>query len=153
VAHGPVRVYVMGERGAKNEPATAEDIEKMAAIVQEGIEAGALGFSTSRTIVHRAIDGEPVPGTFAAEDEVFGIGRGMQRAGAGIFELAPAGTIGKVSLDPGLRNVRPALTECTVKAVLSSPPGVSILTRPIPDTWSTGHYSGRESEFIGTRAP
>lgn len=95
VAHGPVRAYVMGERGAKNEPATPDDIEKMSAIVQEGIEAGALGFSTSRTIVHRAIDGEPVPGTFAAEDEVFGIGRALKRAGAGIFELAPAGTVGE----------------------------------------------------------
>ena len=48
VAHGPVRVYVMGERGAKNEPATPEDIQKMSEIVEEGIEAGALGFSTSR---------------------------------------------------------------------------------------------------------
>ena len=98
VAHGPVRVYVMGERGAKNEPATPDDIQKMSEIVQEGIEAGALGFSTSRTIVHRAVDGEPVPGTFAAEDEMFGIGRGMQRAGAGIFELAPAGTVGEDEL-------------------------------------------------------
>jgi N-acyl-D-aspartate/D-glutamate deacylase len=98
VAHGPVRAYVMGERGAKNEPATPEDIEKMSAIVEEGLEAGALGFSTSRTIVHRAIDGEPVPGTFAAEDEIFGIGRALQRVGAGIFELAPAGTVGEDEL-------------------------------------------------------
>src|SRR3954449_587930 len=67
VPHGAVRGYVMGERGAKNEPATAEDIEAMAAIVKAGIQAGALGFSTSRTLAHRAIDGEPVPGTFAAE--------------------------------------------------------------------------------------
>jgi len=98
VAHGPVRAYVMGERGAKNEPATPQDIERMSAIVEEGLQAGALGFSTSRTIVHRAIDGEPVPGTFAAEDEVFGIGRALQRAGAGIFELAPAGTVGEDEL-------------------------------------------------------
>ena len=62
VPHGAVRGFVMGERGARNEPATAEDIEAMAAIVREGIEAGALGFSTSRTLAHRAIDGEPVPG-------------------------------------------------------------------------------------------
>ena len=62
VPHGAVRGYVMGERGAKNEPATADDIEAMAAIVRDGIEAGALGFSTSRTIAHMAIDGEPVPG-------------------------------------------------------------------------------------------
>jgi N-acyl-D-aspartate/D-glutamate deacylase len=95
VPHGAVRAYVMGERGARNEPATADDIEAMAAIVKEGIAAGALGFSTSRTIVHRAVDGEPVPGTFAAEDELFGIGRVLGELGTGLFELAPAGVMGE----------------------------------------------------------
>jgi N-acyl-D-aspartate/D-glutamate deacylase len=95
VPHGAVRAYVMGERGARNEAATAEDIAAMARLVEEGIEAGALGFSTSRTIVHRAIDGEPVPGTFAAEDELFGIGRVLSRLGRGVFELAPAGAMGE----------------------------------------------------------
>lgn len=92
VPHGAVRGYVMGDRGAKNEPASPGDIEAMARIVAEGIAAGALGFSTSRTLAHRAIDGEPVPGTFAAEDELFGIARGM---GGGVFELAPAGALGE----------------------------------------------------------
>ena len=91
VPHGAVRAYVMGERGAENEPATAEDIARMAEIVREGLAAGALGFSTSRTIAHRAIDGRNVPGTFAAEDELFGIGRAMP---SGVFELAPAGVTG-----------------------------------------------------------
>jgi N-acyl-D-aspartate/D-glutamate deacylase len=95
VPHGAVRGYVMGERGAKNEPANAEDIEAMAAIVREGIRAGALGFSTSRTLAHRAIDGEPVPGTFAAEDELFGIGRVLGELDTGVFELAPAGALGE----------------------------------------------------------
>ena len=95
VPHGAVRAYVMGERGARNEPATPEDIEAMAAIVRDGIQAGALGFSTSRTIMHRAVDGEPVPGTFAAEDELFGIGRVLGELGAGLFELAPAGVMGE----------------------------------------------------------
>jgi N-acyl-D-amino-acid deacylase len=95
VPHGPVRGYVMGERGARNEPATPEDILAMAAIVKDAIRAGALGFSTSRTIVHRAVDGEPVPGTFAAEEELFGIGRALRDAGAGLFELAPAGVVGE----------------------------------------------------------
>src|SRR5690349_19407618 len=95
VPHGAVRAYVMGERGAKNEAATADDIDKMAAIVKQGIEAGALGFSTSRTIAHMAIDGEPVPGTFAAEDELFGIGRVLGDLGTGVFELAPAGALGE----------------------------------------------------------
>jgi N-acyl-D-amino-acid deacylase len=92
VPHGAVRAYVMGERGARNEPATPEDIEAMARIVAEGIAAGAFGFSTSRTLAHRAIDGEPVPGTFAAEEELFGIARVM---GGGVFELAPAGALGE----------------------------------------------------------
>jgi N-acyl-D-aspartate/D-glutamate deacylase len=95
VAHGPVRFYVMGERGANNEPASAEDVATMAAIVREAVAAGALGFSTSRTIVHRAISGEPVPGTFAAEDELFGIGQALGELGAGLFELAPAGAMGE----------------------------------------------------------
>jgi N-acyl-D-amino-acid deacylase len=100
VPHGAVRGYVMGERGAKNEPATAEDIAQMAAIVKEGIEAGGLGFSTSRTLAHKAMDGEPVPGTFAAEDELFGIGRVLGEVGRGVFELAPAAIDGMDSADP-----------------------------------------------------
>jgi N-acyl-D-aspartate/D-glutamate deacylase len=95
IPHGSVRAYVMGERGAKNEPATPADIERMAEIIREAIEAGALGVSTSRTIAHMAIDGEPVPGTFAAEDELFGIGRALGELGTGIFELAPAGALGE----------------------------------------------------------
>ncbi len=95
VPHGAVRAYVMGERGAANEAATAEDIKEMAEVVREGMLAGALGFSTSRTLAHRAIDGEPVPGTFAAEDELFGIGSVLGELGSGVFELAPAGALGE----------------------------------------------------------
>jgi N-acyl-D-aspartate/D-glutamate deacylase len=95
VPHGAVRAYVMGDRGAKNEPATPDDIVAMAAIVREGMRAGALGFSTSRTLAHMAIDGEPVPGTFAAEDELFGIGAVLGELGTGVFELAPAGALGE----------------------------------------------------------
>src|SRR4029079_10272786 len=95
VPHGSVRAYVMGDRGARNEPATPADIDAMAAIVRDAIAHGALGVSTSRTIAHMAIDGEPVPGTFAAEDELFGIGRALADAGGGIFELAPAGALGE----------------------------------------------------------
>jgi N-acyl-D-aspartate/D-glutamate deacylase len=88
VPHGAVRAYVRGERGARNEPATADDIARMAAIVKDGIAAGAVGFTTSRTLLHRAVDGEPVPGTFAAEDELIGIGRVMGELGRGVFEMA-----------------------------------------------------------------
>jgi N-acyl-D-amino-acid deacylase len=85
VPHGAVRAYVMGERGARNAPATADDVRGMAAIVRDGMAAGAVGFSTSRTQLHRAVDGEVVPGTYAGEDELLGIGRAM---GGGVFELA-----------------------------------------------------------------
>ena len=88
IPHGAVRAYVMGERGANNEAATYDDIEAMAAIVEEGIRAGALGFSTSRTMLHLAKDGKPVPGTFANKDELIGIAEAMQRGGHGIFEMA-----------------------------------------------------------------
>jgi N-acyl-D-aspartate/D-glutamate deacylase len=88
VPHGAVRAYVMGERGAKNQKPTADDIERMAELVREGLAAGALGFSTSRTLLHRAIDGEPVPGTFAGEEELLGIGRALGQIGHGVFEMA-----------------------------------------------------------------
>ena len=65
VPHCAVRVYAMGERGAANEEATPEDIARIAAAVREGARAGALGASTSRTLVHRTRAGELVPGTFA----------------------------------------------------------------------------------------
>ena len=100
IAHGAVRAYVMGERGARNETATPEDIAAMKQVVKEAVAAGALGFSTSRTIAHLAIDGEPVPGTYAAEDELFGIGAALGELRTGIFELAPAGAAGEDVIAP-----------------------------------------------------
>ena len=88
VPHGSVRAYVMGERGARNEDPTPEDLIEMAKIVQEGIEAGALGFTSSRTMLHRALDGEPVPGTFAGADELIAMGRAVADAGGGVVEVA-----------------------------------------------------------------
>lgn len=100
IAHGAVRAYVMGERGAKNQPANSDDIAAMKQVVKEAIMAGALGVSTSRTLAHIAIDGEPVPGTFAAEDELFGIGSALGELGTGIFELAPVGAAGEDVVGP-----------------------------------------------------
>ncbi len=88
VPHGAVRAYVMGERGARNEEPTETDIAQMSKIVEEGLRAGALGFSTSRTVLHRSVDGELVPGTTATRDELIGIGRAMGRVGYGVFEMA-----------------------------------------------------------------
>jgi len=88
VPHGAVRAYVMDERGARSEEPTEHEIARMSRIVEDGLRAGALGFSTSRTILHRSIDGELVPGTTATKDELIGIGRAMGRVGHGVFEMA-----------------------------------------------------------------
>jgi N-acyl-D-amino-acid deacylase len=87
VPHCAVRAYVMGERGAANEVATADDIAQMSAVVREGVKAGALGVSTSRTLLHRTRDKAYVPGTFAGVDEALGLGRALGEAGHGVFEI------------------------------------------------------------------
>lgn len=97
VPHGAIRAYVMGERGIKNDAATEQDIHEMARLVEEAINAGALGFSTSRIIGHQAIDGTPVPGTFAGEDEVFALGKALARTGS-VFELVPGGSVGTAGM-------------------------------------------------------
>ncbi len=88
VPHGAVRAYVLGDRERPGAVPTDLDIAEMSRIVEEGIRAGALGFSTSRTILHKSIDGELVPGTTATKDELIGIGRAMGRVGYGVFEMA-----------------------------------------------------------------
>lgn len=87
--HGALRAYVMGDRGAANEDATADDIEQMYRLTREALEAGALGFSTSRTPLHKSLEGELVPGTLAGRDELFGIGRALRDTRKGVFQLAP----------------------------------------------------------------
>ena len=74
VPHAAIRVYVMGERGADREPATEADRNEMARLTVEGIRAGALGFSTSRTIAHKTLAGKPTPTLNAAEIELSTIG-------------------------------------------------------------------------------
>jgi N-acyl-D-amino-acid deacylase len=88
VPHCALRAYVMGERGIDNETATVDDIQQMKEIVKEALHAGALGFSTSRTEMHNTLEGNPVPGTFADHEELFGIGEALSEEGAGVFQMA-----------------------------------------------------------------
>lgn len=92
VPHGAVRAYVLGEREQPGAVPTEEDIAAMCAIVEEGVLAGALGFSTSRTVLHKSVDGELVPGTTATPEELIAIGKAMGRAAAAgghaVFEMA-----------------------------------------------------------------
>jgi N-acyl-D-amino-acid deacylase len=78
LAHGPLRAYVMGDRGAANEPATADDLITMEHLASEALAAGAMGVSTSRTSLHKSRDGEFVPGTFADVDELFALARALR---------------------------------------------------------------------------
>jgi len=85
--HGALRVYVMGERGAKLEAATEEDIAEMRKLTADAMRAGALGFSTSRTLNHKTVKGDPTPSLRATEAELAGIAQGMKDAGTGVFEM------------------------------------------------------------------
>lgn len=110
VPHGAVRAYVLGDREQPGAVPTEDDIAKMSAIVEDGVRAGALGFSTSRTVLHRDIDGEVVPGTTATAEELVAIGRAMGRVGHGVFEMASDmrrdwnefGWMGQLSRETGL---------------------------------------------------
>ncbi len=87
IPHAPLRVFVMGERALGREPATPADIAAMQAIVREAVSAGALGFSTSRSLNHKASDGTITPSYAAASDELAGIARGLERDGMGVLQF------------------------------------------------------------------
>ena len=87
VPHGALRAYVLGE-GRANDAANGEEIGEMAALVREAVRAGAIGASTTRTILHRAKDGELAAGTTAAADELIAIGEALGKAGHRVFSVA-----------------------------------------------------------------
>ncbi len=87
IGHAPLRIHVMGDRGAAREPATQQDKIEMARLAAEAVKAGALGFSTSRTILHRSSDGHQTPSLGAAEDELTAIAKGLGSIGLGTLQL------------------------------------------------------------------
>ncbi|HEY2331712.1 MAG TPA: amidohydrolase family protein [Acidimicrobiales bacterium] len=88
--HGPLRSYVMGTARA-GDAATPDDLAQMARLTREAIEAGAYGFTTSRTLGHKSLDGRPVPGTYAQSEELLALGRAVVAGGGGVFEVAGSG--------------------------------------------------------------
>ncbi|HTH07298.1 MAG TPA: amidohydrolase family protein, partial [Ilumatobacteraceae bacterium] len=88
VGHCAVRYHAMGDRSLDEEAADPSDVAAMCELVDEAMRAGALGFSTSRTFLHRVPDGRPVPGTYAAPEELLAIGDVLGRHGRGVFEAA-----------------------------------------------------------------
>jgi len=87
VPHAAVRAYVLGERCNTDYVPTTDEIGQMAALVREGVEAGALGFSTSRTLLHKDLKGVYMPGTFAGSDEMLALGMAMKGLSHGVYEL------------------------------------------------------------------
>ncbi|OBF24377.1 amidohydrolase [Mycobacterium kubicae] len=87
--HSPLRVYVMGQRGADREPATAEDLAKMRALAKEAMEVGALGFASSRLTIHKTESGSPIPSYDAAREEIEEIAKGVVDGGGGVLQFVP----------------------------------------------------------------
>ena len=141
VAHGPVRGYVMGERGAANEPPTADDIAAMSAIVERGLRAGALGFSTSRTPIHRSKSGELVPGTNADRDELLGIADALARAGHGVFQFAPDHALVPTDEWPWMKELAER-TGRTVSVNLNQPNSAPDLWRDVLSLLDDAHAAG-----------
>jgi len=98
VGHVAVRVQAMGERSFDSGPTPEQDVAKMCKLVRDGIDSGAFGFSTSRSLLHTAPDGRHIPGTHAETDELMAIGRVLEDVGRGIFGSVPAVEVG----DPAL---------------------------------------------------
>jgi len=87
--HSPLRVYVMGQRGANREPATTEDLALMRKLAKEAIEVGALGFASSRLTIHKTESGSPIPSYDAAREEIEEIARGVVDGGGGLLQFVP----------------------------------------------------------------
>ncbi len=87
VPHGAIRAYVMGERCNTDYAPTADEVKQMADLVREGVAAGALGFSSSKTLLHKDVHGEYMPGTFSGHDEMLALGLGMKGLNNAVFEL------------------------------------------------------------------
>ena len=87
--HSPLRVYVMGQRGADREPATAEDLARMRALAKEAIEIGAIGFASSRFSFHKTGSGDLIPTYGAAQDEISAITQGVADGGGGLIQFVP----------------------------------------------------------------
>ncbi len=87
--HSPLRVYVMGQRGADREPATPDDLARMRALAKEAIEVGALGFASSRLTIHKTESGSPIPSYDAAREEIEEIAKGVVDGGGGLLQFVP----------------------------------------------------------------
>lgn len=128
VPHGALRFYVMGERAIVNESATEAEIGAMAGLVEEAVRAGAVGFSTSRTMVHRSMRrGGFVPGTFAPEQELLALARALGRVGGAVFQAIPASGSGVGEVTPAGPEQASVADEVELFAAVSRAAGVPLV--------------------------
>ena len=146
VPHGALRLFVMGERGARQEKATTEDLEAMAGIVSEAIAAGALAFSTNRMPLHTSVDGEPVPGTFAEVEELERLSRAVVEGGGVLVQSIPAGAMAEEP-DGMLREmgIYREISQRTGATVTFSLPQMHVY----PDQWREVMQACREADAAG----
>lgn len=154
VPHGALRFAVMGERGVRNDDATADDIATMRRLVAEAIAAGALGFSTSRTIFHRNLDGTAMPGTYASAAELTELVRGMADGGGGVFEAITSSSIGAMAALGGERWTQDE--ELALLAAISHDTGLKVTfttaqTRDYPDAWKAVLAHAAEQNALGAQ--
>ena len=126
VPHGALRLFVMGERGARREPASAEEISEMGRLARQGVEAGALGFTTSRTRNHRTSTGDWTPTLTAAAEELIGIARALGEADAGVLQVVSdfADEEGELAIVMGMAEAS------------GRPLSISVAQNPVrPDAW------------------
>jgi N-acyl-D-aspartate/D-glutamate deacylase len=132
VAHAPLRVWAMGERGAIDTQPSDGELESMRAAVDEAMGAGALGVSTGRTTMHRTPAGDAVPGTFAGARELLALAEPLRRRGAGVFQVVPLGAAGEAA--DGFDRDLPLMLE--VARTSGRPVSVGLVqARQYPDVW------------------
>src|SRR6202162_1245829 len=121
--HSPLRVYVMGQRGANREPATPEDLARMRALAKEAIETGAVGFASSRFAFHKTGGGELIPTYGAAQDEIAAIAAGVSDGGGGLIQFVPDTPAG--GYEPVLQQVFEAAQDAGLPVTFSLATGNS----------------------------
>ena len=136
--HSALRLQVMGDRAIRHEEATTEDVAEMRRLAESAARAGAMGFSTSRTIFHRSIDGEAIPGTYASAEELTAIAQGAAAGGAAVIEAISSSSIGDMLFLGGERFT--AQEEMQLLASLSRASGLpvtftTVQTPEHPEEW------------------
>lgn len=152
VPHAALRFAVMGERGLANDDATDADIAQMRQLVAEATQAGAVGFTTSRTIFHRSISGVPVPGTYATREELSELVQGMADGGGGVFEAITSESIGNMRIYGGERfseDEELALLSDISKATGQPVTFTTLQHGDAPDAWRAALAFAREMNETG----